>query len=160
MPMIYILECKFKGPIRRFISCIRGATAIEFALIIPVFVILLIACIQLSLVFLSELQIRTAIADVASTAPDPNQSSARDPAAIRQTICNSLVMADNCTANLRLEQSDASALSGTYKPITGSQFATGADNQVMVIRAEAPIITIIPGFTPISVSATSIWLKK
>lgn len=143
-----------------FLACDRGATAVEFALIGPILVLMLLGCMQFSLVFLSQMQIKMALADVASTALNPTSTSSRDPAAIRTAICSNLMMAENCTANLKLEQRPASDLSGGYRTITGATFDAGAANQVLVIRAKAPIYTFVPGVEKFSVSATSIWLKK
>jgi Flp pilus assembly protein TadG len=64
-------------PFRRFLADCRGATMLEFALVVPVLLAMLLGIVMLGMVFLAQAGLRSAVEDAARYAtiwPRPSQT--------------------------------------------------------------------------------------
>lgn len=134
-----------------------GVSAIEFALVAPVFLGILLSLFELSFVMLRSTMVDNAM-DVASKEIYTGDIS--DRAAFEQLICNHLALYDNCTDVINVEAFEIASFSDipsseaecidtgdeNFSPTT--EFSTGNSSSIMFVRIcmTTPIITPGLGF--------------
>jgi Flp pilus assembly protein TadG len=132
-----------------------GSTAVEFGVIGLMFVIVLLAIIQISLVFLSQIVLHDALSDAATGETNAMAHSA-NRTGLRDAICARLILSDNCADTMKLEMQPVSS---SARAITGASFTGGTSGSLTLIRAEAPIITFVPMMPPLKVSGAAVFLQ-
>lgn len=149
--------------IRRFVRHDSGAVAVEFGILALVFVTLLLGCLQFTLYYVAAMRMRWALAETVAYASvfsnTPFFSETRDQNQLRTTLCDSLVLTTNCTTTIKIEQLPLKATSASFQAI-GTQFSTGVVGDVLVRRAEVPIVTFVPGVPTLKIRSSSIFLRR
>lgn len=146
------------GALRGFHRDRSGATAVEFAFVGLIIVTLLLAILQFSIAFLSQMNIHHALADAASG--NNARTLAGDRAGVVTQICGRLLLIDNCAANLRLETQPLANYAATAQPITGTTFSASAVGNLMLMRASAPVITFVPFLPNLRVSGAVLYVRR
>jgi Flp pilus assembly protein TadG len=103
------------GPANRgqFLHCERGSPAIEFALLAPVIIAVILAILQASVIFLAKAYLETAT-EAASRFVMTNQANSLTQAQFKTQLCNNISALFTC-ANLIVELQQA--------PLTASQMS-------------------------------------
>lgn len=133
----------------------RGSTAVEFGVIGLVFVTVLLAIIQISLVFLSQIVLHDALSD-AATGETSAMARSANQTDLRNAMCARLILADSCSSKIKLEMQPVST---SARAITGASFIAGTSGSLTLIRAEAPIITFVPMMPSLKVSGAAVFLQ-
>lgn len=144
--------------LRAFHGDRSGATAVEFAFVGIVMVTLLLAILQFSIAFLSQMNIHHALSDAATG--NNAQTLAGNRASVVTQVCARLLMIDNCTANLRLETQALANYSTVSQPITGAVFVASALGTPMLMRASAPVVTFVPFLPTLRVSGAALYMRR
>jgi Flp pilus assembly protein TadG len=136
----------------------RAATAVEFAFIALPFLMLLIAIIEIGLVFMVATALESAT-DVAARqiriGALQNQTTAETAAAFKTSICNNMIwMSGSCASNLEVDvrtftQFQSVALpnpvsSGALLPQNQLQFSLGGPGSIVLVRAYFPWTLMAP----------------
>jgi Flp pilus assembly protein TadG len=109
VPKAYIL-C-FTGPAmsRRFLRCERGSPAIEFAALAPVIVAVILATLQVAVIFLAKAYLETAT-EAASRFVMTNQSNSLSQAQFKTQLCNNISALFTCAKLIvELQQAPSTA---------------------------------------------------
>lgn len=91
----------------RFLRCERGTPAIEFLAVAPIIIALLLAALQVALIFLAKAYLETA-AEAAARFIMTNQANSMTQAQFNTQVCNEIGALFNC-ANLIVEVEPAPA---------------------------------------------------
>jgi Flp pilus assembly protein TadG len=142
------------GAFRRDVA---GATAVEFAFVGMIFVVLLMGTLQFALAFTAQIYIHDAVAEAATGRTAGTYAGNRTQ--VITQICARMIALDNCAANLLLETQPLANYQTTAQPITGATFVAGTSGTVMLIRARAPLTTFVPGFPTLHVSAAALYTR-
>ncbi|AZO78773.1 MULTISPECIES: TadE/TadG family type IV pilus assembly protein [unclassified Bosea (in: a-proteobacteria)] len=135
-----------------------GATAVEFGFVGLLFLTVLFAFVQFSLLFLAGINLENALSDAATG--NTAATYANDRSTVTERICSRMVLADDCQTKLKLEMQPLKNYPTTGQEITGTVFTVGeAGKDVTLIRARVPIITIIPGLPALSISSQAMFLR-
>ncbi|WP_170327377.1 TadE/TadG family type IV pilus assembly protein [Ruegeria arenilitoris] len=147
---------------RRLISALNklhrqedGSVTVEFAIVFPAILFLILSGVELGLVTLKHAQLERAV-DL--TVRDIRLNTGIDPQHddIKSLICSRAGFIGNCEANLRLEMirqdpfssisvpatPDCTDLSEVARPVR--TFQNGLENELMVLRACAKISPVFP----------------
>ena len=133
--------------LRRFRRSRRGSTAVEFALVAPVFFALLFAIIETAMVFFASQVLETITSDSARLIMTGQaQTAAMDQATFKNVVCAHIPALFTC-GNFKIDvetyasfsAANASAPTLTFNA-NGSvantwQFAPGGPNDIVVVRA-------------------------
>lgn len=138
----------------RFSRDHRGTTAVEFGAVAALLVSLLMAVLQFSLYFLCQMSMHNALADIATGA---NTAALSSQSSINGLVCDQLVLADSCSSTLLVEKAPLANFPAAAQPVTGASFANGTTGVMMLIRAKANVVTFIPGFSTLTVSAAAVY---
>jgi Flp pilus assembly protein TadG len=139
----------------------RGAAAVETALVMLPFMLLLLGTIQIGIYFMTQSALSTGVLATASAmraAMLTAGSAYTAPTASSLTSsitsnAGALVSTSNVTSDLQL----LSNLSGAIVPIANGTINIGSVNSVLVLRASAPVTTFVPGIGSLSVTSTAIF---
>ncbi|TDR94696.1 TadE/TadG family type IV pilus assembly protein [Enterovirga rhinocerotis] len=110
---------------RRFRRSQRGATAVEFALILGPFLFALLATLEIAMVFWKTQVLETAVANASrqiytgqfQTNPDnKNKTSAQLLANFKGKLCENVTALFNCQADISVDVRDVSAFAGATPP--------------------------------------------
>lgn len=132
-----------------------GNASVEFVLVVPIFLALMIMSIELGYVTLRHTMLERGL-DIAVRDIRLSTGSAPQHGAIKQTICDEAMIIPNCTNNLRLEMistdprnftgidpvPDCVDVSQPAKPLRA--FENGQSNELMILRACAIYNPIFP----------------
>ncbi len=136
----------------------RAATAVEFGLIALPFIMLLIAIIEIGLVFMVATALESAT-DVAARqiriGALQSQTTTATAAAFKTSICNNMVwLSGSCAANLEVDvrtftQFQSVSLpspisSGALLPQNQLQFSLGGPGSIVLVRAYFPWTLMAP----------------
>ncbi len=134
-----------RGILRRLRADNSGATAIEFGIIALPFFALLVALIEVSLVFFANFSLDSAV-DEASRLVRTGQAQTQglSETQFKQSICNNATGLQNCMGNLKLDVQRFNNFSGVTMPgplDAGGElrndftFDLGTGGDVIVVRA-------------------------
>jgi Flp pilus assembly protein TadG len=149
--------------LRRFGRARRGATAVEMALVILPFFLLITGLAEVSMIGFAQSSLDFAVADSARRIrTGENQLANRSYTQIQTDLCNSMnnFLVLNCSGNLYLDvqrfASFVDAANGQTNPVQNNQFQTGsfgynpgAPSDVVVVRAYYRWQVMTPLFQPI-----------
>lgn len=133
-------------PIRAFRAREDGNTTVEFALVIPAFLLILVSTIELGLITIKQTMLERALDQ---TVRDLRLGTGTEPKhdAIRDTICERSGYIDNCDTSLRLEMvqvdpfnwtgidATADCIDAVEEVLPVLTFKSGQSNELMFIRA-------------------------
>lgn len=144
--------------LRRFRKCEDGNATVEFVIVFPAIVGVMLAAVELTFMTLNHAMLERAVDIVVR---DLRLNTGSNPAhdVLKQRICDKAVFIRNCSTNLKLEMvrqdpfagitlpavPDCTDLSEEVKPVR--QFENGQANELMVLRACAKINPIFPSST-------------
>ncbi|MGE7470558.1 TadE family protein [Bosea sp. NPDC003192] len=150
----------FRRMLRRRARAFRndnaGATAVEFGLIGLLFLTVLMAILQFALLFLSQLNLENALADAATG--NTAATYANNRTVVSERICDRLLLMDSCATKLLLEMQPLK----NYAPgqaVAGTVFTAGGAGEMTLIRARAPVITIVPGLPQLWVRGQALFMR-
>jgi len=106
------------------LRCERGSQAIEFALVAPVVVALLLATLQVAVIFLAKAYLET-VTEAAARSVMTNQDNAMTQAQFQAQICQDIGALFNC-ANLIVELEPAPSTAAQMSTAMPQFTATGA----------------------------------
>jgi Flp pilus assembly protein TadG len=141
--------------LRCFGSHQRGATMIEFTLIIVPFFVLLFGILEVGLVFWGAFELENATDDTARLVRTGQaQTGSFDEARLKQEICKRVSLLVNCTAKLRLDVQSFDSFSQMTPPdpldgdgnLKGSfDYSLGGPQQVVLFTAfyEWPLLNFM-----------------
>lgn len=145
--------------IRRFIRAQRGATAVEFALIAPLFLGTLIVIFQVCIYLLAQQALQNA-ATQAGRLFMTNSGQSLSQSQYKQAICtnylpttlfscNNLIVVVQSYSDFSSAATTVPALYSNGSPITNFAYSPGAPGQVMVVQLVYPwsVISGPLGFT-------------
>lgn len=134
---------------RRFLSDVRAATAVEFAIIAAPFLALMGAILEMAIVFLATQVLDTATADASRLIRTGQaQQSALDATQFKQQVCDRLYVLFDCSkvyvestvytnfasiGNLNSYSAYKDA-DGNFDPTKVSAYHTGNGSQIVVVR--------------------------
>lgn len=141
---------KLMSKLLRFRSGERGNVTVEFALVFPVFIMILISSIEMGIITIRQTLLERGL-DIAMREVRVGTGTNYTHDQVRGMICNGAVIFDDCEANLRLEMIPNDPRNYTALPndvdcayhATGTNdvlnpvraFANGQANQLMIVRA-------------------------
>lgn len=134
-----------------------GSTAIEFAFIGMVSIVLMLGLIQFALAFMAQRYIHEAVSEAATGKTAGTYAGNRTQ--VVNQICGRMIALDDCATNLRVETQPLDAYAAGTQPITGATFVAGTSGTVMLIRARAPVVTFVPGLPVLQVSAAALYTR-
>lgn len=134
-----------------------GATAVEFGFIGLLFLTVLLAILQFALLFLSQMNLENALADAATGNTAATYANNRSEVAER--ICGRLILMDNCQTRLLLEMQPLTSYAASGQAIAGTVFAVGAAKEVTLMRARAPVLTIVPGLPQLWIESQALFMR-
>jgi len=128
-----------------FVRDCQGVTAVEFALIAPAFIALLVAILQTFLVFFAQEMLESVVQQSSrQILTGQTQSAQATQAAFHQTVCNQVSVLFTCSqifVDVRVATSwssaDTSALAPTYDSqgnVNNMQFNPGNAGDIVVVR--------------------------
>ncbi len=135
-----------------------GSITVEFVIIFPAFMFLVLSGVELALVTLQQAMLDRAV-DLTVREIRLGTGNNQSHDAIRDTICDHATFIKNCSANLRLEMIQQSAFAGIDIPATPDctnnseevspvrEFQNGLANELMILRACAKIDPVFPTST-------------
>lgn len=134
-----------------------GSTAVEFAFIGLAFVVLLLGILQFALAFMAQMYLHDAVSEAATGKTADTYAGNRS--AVVAQICARLMAIDSCSSKLLLETQPLANYPTAAQAISGATFSAGTSGTVMMIRAQAPVITFVPGFSTLKVKAAALYLR-
>ncbi|SFN46912.1 TadE-like protein [Roseovarius lutimaris] len=140
------MRLSVKNILRHFRRCEDGTASLEFVLVAPVFISLLIMSIELGFVTVRNTMLERGM-DIAVREIRLGTGSAPQHDAIKQIICDNTVVINDCMGNLRLEmrstdirafnaldpEADCNDNAEPAKPLR--KFEAGDENELMLLRA-------------------------
>ncbi len=147
-------------PLRRFLRAKSGATAVEFALISPVFLGLLFGILEVALTFWSTQVLETAVANAAREIYTGSFTQGTEPTplgAFKKKVCGNVKALFNCDGLIRVDirKVDKFSEATVTVPIRNRVFDTSdfrydapAANSIFVVRAamEYPVYVNLFGY--------------
>ena len=144
-----------KKRLRRFRSDEDGNATVEFAIVFPAFMFLVVAGVEIGMVTLNHVMLERAV-DLTVRDIRLGTGNAFQHDQIKTTICNRAQFIDDCEDNLRLEmipqdpragltipdEPDCTDRTEEARPVR--EFKNGQSNQLMVLRACVKITPMIP----------------
>ncbi|SDD75448.1 TadE/TadG family type IV pilus assembly protein [Ruegeria marina] len=144
--------------LRRFRRCEDGNATVEFVIVFPAIVGVMLAAVELTFMTLNHAMLERAV-DIVVRDLRLNTGSNPGHDQLKVDICEKAVFIRNCSTNLKLEmirqdpyvgitiplQPDCTDLSEEVRPVR--QFENGQANELMVLRACAKINPIFPSST-------------
>jgi Flp pilus assembly protein TadG len=139
-------------------NAIAGATAIEFALIAPIFLTLLFAIMETGIIYLAQSDLQNAV-DNGSRLVLTGQAQSQNMSAsdFRTAICNGLSML-GCNSNLQIDMESYGSFSGAsyQSPLNAdgtlntnlNNYQPGISGQVVLLRATYTWPVATPLLTP------------
>lgn len=157
--MVMFKKPRLNMPMQRFYAAKRGATAVEFALLGPIFIALILSLFEMGLVMMKI----TFLDDATSSASKIIYTGAANGNAVTQQdlavfICDNVHLFSNCEQNITVELtpintfSDApttnptctdSTIAATLNPVV--TFDPGSASQVMFMRVCISTNVVTPG---------------
>lgn len=134
-----------------------GATAVEFAFVGLLFLVVLLAILQFALVFLSQLNLENALADAATG--NTTATYANNRSVVAERICSRLILMDDCGTKLLLEMQPLKSYAAAGQPIAGTVFTVAPAKELTLMRARAPVITVIPGLPQLWISGQALFMR-
>ena len=141
---------------RRFLRCGRGGTAMEFAVLAPVVIAVILAALEVALIFLAKSYLETAT-EAAARFVMTNQANSMTQAQFKTQVCNEIGALFNC-ANLivELEQAPTSVTqmsaampqfdsSGTLTNPTSFSIAAAPAKMMLIVMYQWPVLGGIMG---------------
>jgi len=116
-----------------------------------------LAILQFALVFLSKLNLENALADAATGNTAATYSNNR--AVVVERICGRLVLMDDCGTKLLLEMQPLKNYAAGGQPVAGTVFTVAPAKELTLIRARAPVITVIPGIPQLWISGQALFMR-
>ncbi|MEN8892856.1 TadE/TadG family type IV pilus assembly protein [Planktotalea arctica] len=136
--------------LRRFRRAERGNVTVEFALVFPVFILILTSSIEMGVITIRQTLLERGL-DIAMREVRIGTGSQYSHDDIRDMICDGAVIFEDCEANLRLEMipndpRDYQALPATVDCVEQAsgtnvvlnpvrEFKRGQSNELMIVRA-------------------------
>ncbi|MGB7317738.1 MAG: TadE family protein [Planktotalea sp.] len=119
----------------RFRNAERGNVTIEFALVFPVFILILTSSIEMGVITIRQTLLERGL-DIAMREVRIGTGAQYSHDEIRDMICNGAVIFDDCQANLRLEMIPNDPRSYTLLPdaVDCAQQASGALDVINPVR--------------------------
>lgn len=152
---------RFRGKLRRsacaFGADNAGATAVEFGFIGLLFLTVLMAILQFALVFLSQMNLENALSDAATG--NTAATYANNRSGVVQRICSRLVLMDNCQTKLLLEMQPLMNYAASGQTIAGTVFTVGAAKEMTLMRARAPVLTVVPGLPQLWIKGQALFMR-
>ncbi|MBA4221221.1 MAG: hypothetical protein C0458_10875 [Methylobacterium sp.] len=143
------------GSFRRDIA---GSTAVEFAFIGMIFITLLLGILQFALVFMAQIYLHDAVSEAATGQTTATYAGNRT--GVVSQICSRMFMLDNCNSNLLIEAQPLANYSTAEQPISGATFVAAVAGTPMLMRAKAPVVTVVPGLSQLKISAAALYAKR
>ncbi|MEZ5825600.1 MAG: TadE/TadG family type IV pilus assembly protein [Geminicoccaceae bacterium] len=113
----------------------RGVAALEFALVLPPFLLLLFALFELGLILIGDIVLHHAVVATAQAYRD-DKSAPADLQSARSLVCANLSALLSCGSQLTLDIRPANRLdSNASKVIAADGFDRGNDGDLLVVRA-------------------------
>lgn len=134
-----------------------GSTAVEFAFVGLAFVTVFLGLFQFSLAFMAQMYIHDAVSEAATG--QTTSTYAGNRSAVVNQICARMIAVENCTANMRVEAQPLANYATSAQAISGGTFTAATANTLMMIRAQAPVVTFLPGFPTLQVKAAAIYRR-
>lgn len=129
-----------------------GATAVEFAMIAPIFLLLLFAIFETGIIFMAQSVLQSAVNNAARTVKIGSAAS-MDATTFRNSICSQISVLMSCSSNLQIDLvSYGSFSSATYSsPLNPdgsfnsamSRYQPGSGGSIELLRASYawPVVT-------------------
>jgi Flp pilus assembly protein TadG len=136
---------------RHLADCDRGATAVEFALVSPIIIAILLAALQIGVVFLAKSYLETAT-EAAARLVLTNQTGAMTQSNFQTAVCNQIGALFNCSGiivQLGTAPSSASQIAaslpqfttaGVLTNPTGYGLAPAPAKMMLVVMYKWPLI--------------------
>jgi hypothetical protein len=132
--------------VRAFLRDDSGTATVEFVLLVPVYLSMLIFAIELSFITLRHTMIERGL-DIAVREVRLGTGTAPQHDQIKRMVCDNAILVQSCETNLRLEMRpadiraydsldstiDCTEAAAPSKPVR--QFTPGQQNQLMLLRA-------------------------
>lgn len=134
-----------------------GSTAVEFAFIGLAFIVLMLGIFQFALAFMAQMYLHDAVSEAATGKTTGTYAGNRS--AVVAQICARLMAIDSCSSKLLLETQPLSSYPTTAHAISGATFSAGTSGTVMLIRAQAPVVTFVPGLSTLKVKAAALYMR-
>lgn len=132
---------RFSGLFRRFVRNDRGATAVEYALVAPIFLLLLVGQFELAYMMFTSVVVDGATNAAARLVRTGQVQTAADPVSTFQTqLCNNLFSIISC-GSLSFDVRTASTFAGITFGLTfnedgtptSTEFSTGTEGDIVVV---------------------------
>lgn len=132
--------------LRRFRACEDGNATVEFAIVIPAFIMILMSTVELGLINLRHSQLERAL-DQTVRDIRLNTGANKSHAQVRDEICDLSGFIENCATSLRLEMvqvdpfnwspvdPDPDCVNSIEDPKPVRTFEHGKSNELMLVRA-------------------------
>ena len=140
----------------RFLRCERGSPAVEFALLAPVIIAVILATLQIAVIFLAKAYLETAT-EAASRFVMTNQANSLTQAQFKTQVCNNISALFTC-ANLivELQQAPSSAsqmstampqfnANGVLTTATSYSVAAAPAKMMLIVMYRWPVFGVPPG---------------
>lgn len=134
-----------------------GATAVEFGFIGLLFLTVLLAILQFALLFLSQVNLENALSDAATG--NTAATYANNRSEVVERICGRLLLMDSCQTKLLLEMQPLKDYAASGQAIAGTVFTVGAVGEMTLIRARAPVITVVPGLPQLWIRGQALFMR-
>lgn len=141
-----------------------GSALIEFALIAPVFFLLIFAIMEIGIIFFAQSTLQTGANDVARLVRTGQvQNAVMSQSAIRNKVCADIAPLIPCDANLKVDVESFSGFGGVnYSPPLDqngnmnalNNFQTGSACSVVLVRVYYAWTVFTPVLTPFLVNVT------
>ncbi|WP_170381593.1 TadE/TadG family type IV pilus assembly protein [Ruegeria atlantica] len=139
----------------RFKKSEEGSLTVEFVIIFPLFLFLILSAVEYSLVTIKQAMLERAVdITVRDIRLSTGETMTHD--SIKDAICANATIIDDCSNNLLLEMIEQSAYTGVNLPIEPTcvdrseevqpvtTFENGPPNALMILRACAKVDPIFP----------------
>ncbi|CAN7566778.1 TadE/TadG family type IV pilus assembly protein [Bosea sp. LjRoot237] len=134
-----------------------GATAVEFGFVGLLFLTVLLAILQFALLFLSQMNLENALSDAATG--NTTATYANNRSEVVERICGRLVLMDNCQTKLLLEMQPLTNYAASGQAIAGTVFTVGAAKEMTLMRARAPLLTVVPGLPQLWIQGQALFMR-
>jgi Flp pilus assembly protein TadG len=134
-----------------------GATAVEFGFIGLLFLTVLMAILQFALLFLSQMNLENALSDAATG--NTAATYANNRTEVVERICGRLILMDSCQSRLLLEMQPLANYAASGQAIAGTTFTAGAAKEMTLMRARAPVLTIVPGLPQLWIQGQALFMR-
>lgn len=157
VPALALLRRRLDRRVRAFGKDNAGATAVEFAFVGLLFFMVLLAILQFALVFLSKLNLDNALADAATGNTAATYSNNRS--VVVERICGRLLLMDGCPTKLLLEMQPLKSYAAGEPAIAGTVFTAAPAKELTLMRARAPVLTVVPGMPQLWVRGQALFMR-